>query len=70
MDTVERLYDYLGWPLSSEARESMQRFLDTKPKNKYGAHRYGLADFGLDPALEARRFAGYCERFEILVDPP
>ena len=70
LDAVERLYDYLGWPLSSEARESMQRFLDANPKNKYGAHRYGLADFGLDLALEARRFAGYCERFEILIEPP
>jgi hypothetical protein len=70
MDTVERLYDFLGWSLSSEARESMQRFLNANPKNKHGAHRYSLADFGLDPALEARRFTGYCERFEILVEPP
>ena len=66
--TVERLYEFLGWPLSSEARQSMERFLSENPRNKYGAHRYALADFGLDRALEKQRFARYCERFKIPVD--
>ena len=63
--TVERLYDYLDWPLSNEARNSMQRFLGANRKIKHGVHRYGLAEFGLDRAVETRRFARYCERFEI-----
>ena len=66
--TVERLYEFLGWPLSSEARESMDSFLSENPRNKYGAHRYTLADFGLDRARETQRFARYCERFEIPVE--
>ena len=66
--TVERLYEFLGWPLSSEARESMNSFLSENPRNKYGAHRYTLADFGLDRARETQRFARYCERFEIPVE--
>ncbi len=66
--TVERLYEFLGWPLSSEARESMESFLRENPRNKYGAHRYTLADFGLDRARETQRFARYCERFEIPVE--
>ncbi len=66
--TVERLYAFLGWPLSSDARESMARFLSVNPKDKHGAHHYGLSDFGLDRALETQRFARYCERFEIPVD--
>jgi len=68
LDAVDRLYAYLGWPLSSEVRESMQHFLDANPKNKHGAHRYELADFGLDHTQQSRRFTRYCERFDVRVD--
>lgn len=68
LTAVERLYEFLGWPVSSQARDSMQRFLSANPKDKYGAHRYGLSDFGLDRAVETQRFARYCERFEIPVE--
>ena len=68
LTAVERLYEFLGWPLSSQARDAMQRFLSANPKDKYGAHRYGLSDFGLDRAVEIRRFARYCERFEIPIE--
>lgn len=66
---VERLYEFLGWPLTSVARDSMQRFLSANPRHKHGTHRYGLADFGLDRAIETRRFARYCERFAIPIEP-
>ncbi|HEY8520776.1 MAG TPA: sulfotransferase [Gammaproteobacteria bacterium] len=66
--TVERVYRFLGWPLTDEARQAMQRFLAANPKNKHGAHRYSLAQYGLDRDAEYRRFRGYCERFGIAVD--
>ncbi len=66
---VERLYEFLGWPLSSEARNAMQRFVSANPKSKHGAHRYRLSDFGLDRAVETRRYARYCERFAIPIEP-
>src|SRR5690606_13427541 len=45
--TVERVYRFLGWTLTAEARDAMQRFLAGNPKNKHGAHRYSLAQYGL-----------------------
>lgn len=66
--TMERLYEFLGWRLSSEVRASMERFLSENPRNKHGAHRYALSDFGLNRAVVTQRFARYCERFEIPVD--
>jgi hypothetical protein len=30
-------------------------------------HRYTLEQYGLDPAALTRRFAAYCERFDIPV---
>ena len=67
LEAVEQVYDFLGWTLSDEARTRMQAFLDANPKNKHGAHRYTLEQFGLDATREQARFAAYCERFDIPV---
>jgi hypothetical protein len=65
--TVERVYDFLGWPLTTVARTKMERFLAANPKNKHGVHSYTLEQFGLSRATEAARFRSYCERFQIPV---
>jgi hypothetical protein len=65
LGTVERVYDFLGWPLTAAARASMGNFLAANPKNKHGVHSYTLEQFGLSRAAEAARFARYCERFQI-----
>ena len=62
---VERVYDFLGWPLTADARTKMQSFLAANPKNKHGVHRYTLEQFGLSRATETARFRSYCERFRI-----
>jgi hypothetical protein len=67
LETVERVYGFLGWPLTDTARAAMTAFLDANPKDKHGAHRYTLEQFGLDRAALRRRFARYCDRFEIRV---
>ena len=67
LGTVERVYDFLQWPLTPEARAAMQRFLDANPKNKHGVHSYTLEQFGLSRAQELARFRNYCERFRIPV---
>jgi hypothetical protein len=68
LETVERVYEFLGWPLGDEARAAMQTFLDANPKNKHGAHRYTLEQFGLERAAQVRRFARYCDRFQLRVE--
>jgi hypothetical protein len=67
LGTAERVYDFLGWPLTVEARTAMQSFLAANPKNKHGAHRYTLEQFGLDRDALLLRFRNYCERFRIPV---
>ena len=67
LGTVERVYDFLGWPMTDAARAAMQSFLDANPKNKHGVHSYTLEQFGLSRAVEVARFRGYCERFGIPV---
>jgi hypothetical protein len=63
--TVERVYDFLGWPLTVDARAAMERYLAANPKGKHGVHRYTLEQFGLSRSVEAARFRAYCERFAI-----
>jgi hypothetical protein len=67
LETIERVYDFLGWPLTDSGRSAIERFLAANPKDKHGVHRYTLEQYGLDPAALARRFHRYCERFEIPV---
>jgi hypothetical protein len=67
LGTVERVYDFLGWPLTYDARNAMARFLAANPKGKHGVHRYTLEQFGLSRANQSARFRTYCERFSIPV---
>jgi len=63
--TVRRIYDFFEVELSAEAEARMRRFLASNPKGKHGEHRYSLEEFGIDRAVEARRFRPYCERFGV-----
>ncbi len=65
LGTIERVYEFLGWPVTAEARTAIGAFLAANPKNKHGVHRYTLEQFGLSRAAETARFRSYCERFGI-----
>jgi hypothetical protein len=67
LEVVDRIYRFLHWPLTEQARSAMQRFLDANPKNKHGVHRYSLAEYGLSSEDERVRYADYCKRFDIAV---
>ncbi len=67
LDAVERVYDFLRWPLTDAARTAMQNFLAANPKNKHGVHSYTLEQFGLSRAAQTIRFRNYCQRFQIPV---
>ncbi len=43
----------------------MQAWLDRNGQHKHGAHKYSLADFGLDAQDVDRRLMFYRERFNI-----
>jgi hypothetical protein len=66
---VRRIYGHFGFELTVEAETRMRRFLAANPQDKHGAHRYTLAQAGLDPEVERRRYAPYQERFGIELEP-
>jgi hypothetical protein len=65
MGVVRRMYDHFDMPLTPAVEARMRRFLADSPKEKHGPHRYTLAQFGLDPDEERRRYRAYRERFLI-----
>lgn len=65
--TIERIYDWLGWPMTAEAESAMRAYIDANPRNKHGKHRYTADEYGLDRDALAARFAAYCERFGVRV---
>ena len=65
LETIYRIYDFLGWTIEDRTSQAMKTFLASNPKNKYGVHRYSLGQYGLNPMKERKRFSAYCERFSI-----
>jgi hypothetical protein len=67
--TVRRIYSHFGLTLPAAAEARMRAFLAANPREKHGAHRYGLAAAGLDEATERRRYAAYESHFAIPREP-
>ncbi|MFZ1863641.1 MAG: sulfotransferase [Polyangiales bacterium] len=62
---LRRAYDHFQMPWSQEAEDRMRAFLAANPRDKHGAHRYALEDFGLELGAIRERFADYCKRFDV-----
>jgi len=63
--TVARISEATGRPLADGAADAMTAHLAANPKDRFGAHRYDLAEFGLDADAVRERFAGYIERYDV-----
>jgi len=61
--TVQRAYAHFDMPFTAAAEAGMRGYLAEAPKDKYGVHRYSLAEFGLDADEERERYRAYCERY-------
>jgi len=63
--TVERLYAALGWQFTPALRSAIADYAARKPRGAHGVHHYTLEEMGLDPEVERKRFAFYCEHFGV-----
>lgn len=66
MAEIERIYRFIGWELTDEARARMAVRIAEKPELAHGAHRYDLADFGMTADDLRERFGDYVERYDLL----
>lgn len=63
--TLDAIYASCGAELTSSARSAVAAYADAHPKNKFGTHRYDLAEFGLQAHELRDRFADYIERYGV-----
>lgn len=60
---VAKIYAGFDLPLSGDTVNRMQRYLARNSQKRYGTHEYSLKEFGLDDAIELRRYEQYRQRF-------
>jgi hypothetical protein len=65
VETVAGIYDAIGDSLAEEARIAIESYVAANGRAKFGVHGYNLAEFGLDAAQVAERFASYVARYDI-----
>ncbi|MEZ5501813.1 MAG: sulfotransferase [Halioglobus sp.] len=59
------IYDFIGMPFSSVARNGMQAWLDSNSQHKHGAHKYSLENFGVTAPQVDQQLMFYRERYSI-----
>jgi hypothetical protein len=62
---VEKVYAALRWRFAPALRQAVVDYVARKPRGSRGVHQYSLAEMGLDPAVERKRFAFYCDHFGV-----
>lgn len=65
LQTVRDIYARLPRDLSLEAEAAMVRWVQDRPKDKHGAHRYAAEDFGLSKGMIRERMEGYIQDYGI-----
>ncbi len=63
--TVRQLYQGFGDEVSDLQARRMEAFLEDRPKDAFGRHRYDPADFGWTYAGLGEEFGAYTERYHI-----
>lgn len=65
---VEALYDRMGRPFLGEHADSIRRYLDAKPKGKFGKHKYSLEEWGLDPLKLREKMLPYTDHYGVALE--
>lgn len=63
--TVRRIYEHFGFEVTPDVERGVRTYLADNPRNKHGAHRYSLEEFGLDQAEVDAAFSAYREQFGV-----
>jgi hypothetical protein len=69
VETVAQVYASFDERLRDEAGAAIGAYVAANRKGKFGAHRYDIADFGLEEAELRERFGPYVARYDVPVRP-
>lgn len=63
MVQIDRIHAHFNRPLPASSKNAMQQYLENRPRNKYGVHRYTLDEFGLSKTNHNPLFTAYRNHF-------
>jgi Sulfotransferase family len=63
--TVRSIYSAIGDELDDLGAAAISAYVDAHPRGQFGAHRYDVAEYGLEAAALAERFSAYTERYDV-----
>lgn len=65
VDAIKRIYQHFSLPFSDDMPEKITRYLNNKPKGKFGSHQYALEDFGMTETTLRQNFTPYTTHYNI-----
>ncbi len=65
---VEKLYGQMNRPFLAEHAAAIRRYVDAKPKGKFGKHKYSLEEWGLDPAKLREKMRPYTDHYGVALE--
>jgi hypothetical protein len=66
--SIEHAYAALDLPFDESMRRSVPDYLASKPKGKFGVHRYDPARLGLDESGLRAQFADYIAHYDVALE--
>jgi len=63
--SMDGVYHFLGMPFTDQARSGMRAWLEVNRQHKHGAHKYTLAEFGLNAEQVERVMGDYRTKYAI-----
>ena len=65
---VERLYDQIKRPFLPEHGDSIRRYIQQKPKGKFGTHKYTPEEWGFDSVSLREQMRPYTDHYGIALE--
>jgi hypothetical protein len=63
--TVASIYRAVGDELDDAGARAVAAYVAAHPRGEFGAHKYDVAQYGLDAAELAERFSAYTDRYDV-----
>jgi hypothetical protein len=65
---VEKLYGQMHRPFLGEHADAIRHYMESKPKGKFGVHKYSAEEWGFDPAKLRKKMLPYTDHYGVALE--
>ncbi|MEE9606433.1 MAG: sulfotransferase [Myxococcota bacterium] len=65
---VEKLYGQMDRPFLGEHADAIRRYIEAKPKGKFGKHKYSPEEWGFDPVKLREKMRPYTDHYGVALE--